>query len=65
MQLSDVNRVITEFFGRKFKVSVKAMDTNESSENNISNDSEQTKALSPIDKLINKAKSENIDLEIK
>lgn len=65
MQLSDVNRIITDFFGRKFTVSVKAMDTSESPENNVSNSSKQKENLSAVDKLIEKAKSENIDLEIK
>ncbi len=66
LQLTDVNRIITDFFGRKFTVSVKAMDTTETSDANPDTESHfETKASSPIDKIIDKAKSANIDLEIK
>ncbi len=65
-QISDVNKVITEFFGKKFTVSVKAKDASENpsgdSDNKITH---EPKKSSPIDKLIDKAKSENIDIEIK
>lgn len=65
LQISDVNRVITDFFGRKFTVSVKAMDTNGvNSENKNLNNNTQSNTSSPIDNLINKAKNMNIDLEI-
>lgn len=65
LQISDVNRVITDFFGRKFTVSVKAMDTSGTNpgEKN-SNINTQGNTSSPIDNLINKAKNMNIDLEI-
>ena len=58
--------VITDFFGRKFTVSVKAMDTSVASNDNQvqSADNTQNNAQSPIDKLIDKAKDMNIDIEI-
>ncbi len=66
LQLADVNRIITDFFGRKFTVSVKAMDTTENANANPDMENHyDTKASSRIDKIIDKAKSANIDLEIK
>ncbi len=62
LQLTDVNRVITDFFGRKFKVSVKAMDAGITGSENKDSESENK---APIDKLIDKAKKMNIDIEIK
>lgn len=66
LQISDVNRVITDFFGKKFTVSVKAMDTS-----GVSNDAHaqgadnaKNSTQSPVDKLIDKAKNMNIDIEI-
>ncbi len=66
LQISNVNRVITDFFGRKFTVSVKAMDTSENLTANPNTENHSGITTSrPIDKLIDKAKSANIDLEIK
>lgn len=66
LQLADVNRIITDFFGRKFTVSVKAMDTTENAKVNPDMENHyDAKASSRIDKIIDKAKSANIDLEIK
>lgn len=66
LQISDVNRVITDFFGRKFTVSVKAMDTSGITSENKSHDIDKTRnnTQSPVDKLIDKAKNMNIDIEI-
>ena len=65
-QISDVNKVITDFFGRKFTVSVKAMDTSgNASENSETENRPEDKESSSIDRLIDKAKSSNIDFEIK
>lgn len=65
LQIADVNRVITDFFGRKFMVSVKAMDTSSTdSDSKGSDNNTQVNTSSPIDKLIDKAKNMNIDLEI-
>lgn len=66
LQISDVNRVITDFFGKKFTVSVKAMDTGGVSNDNQVQGADNTKniAQNPVDKLIDKAKNMNIDIEI-
>lgn len=65
LQIADVNRVITDFFGRKFTVSVKAMDTSSiGAENKTSNSGAENNASTPVDKLIDKAKNMNIDIEI-
>lgn len=65
LQIADVNRIITDFFGRKFKVSVKAKDTSGSANGDAETENNKTKSASPVKKLIEKAKSENIDIEIK
>ncbi len=65
LQIADVNRIITDFFGRKFKVSVKAKDTSGSANGDTEAENNKTKSASPVKKLIEKAKSENIDIEIK
>ncbi len=65
LQISDVNRIITDFFGRKFTVSVKAMDTSEDPEKKLNENDGNNQTLSPVDKIIDKAKELNIDLEIK
>ena len=65
LQIADVNRIITDFFGRKFKVSVKAKDTSSSANGDAEAENNKTKSASPVKKLIEKAKSENIDIEIK
>lgn len=65
LQIADVNRIITDFFGRKFKVSVKAKDTSGSANGDAEAENNKTKSASPVKKLIEKAKSENIDIEIK
>ena len=65
LQIADVNRIITDFFGRKFKVSVKAKDTSGSANGDAEAENNNAKSASPVDKLIEKAKSENIDIEIK
>lgn len=65
LQIADVNRVITDFFGRKFTVSVKAMDTSSiGAENKTSDSGAENNASTPVDKLIDKAKNMNIDIEI-
>ncbi len=65
LQIGDVNRIITDYFGRKFTVSVKAKDTSEISDSKIQKNGEERQSLSAVDKLIDKAKSANIDIEIK
>lgn len=65
LQIADVNRIITDFFGRKFKVSVKAKDTSGSANGDAEAENNNAKSASPVKKLIEKAKSENIDIEIK
>ena len=65
LQIGDVNRIITDYFGRKFTVSVKAKDTSETSDSKIQKNGEERQSLSAVDKLIDKAKSANIDIEIK
>lgn len=65
LQIADVNRVITDFFGRKFKVSVKAKDTSGFTNGDAEAENNNAKSARTVDKLIEKAKSENIDIEIK
>ena len=66
LQLADVNRIITDFFGRKFKVSVKAKDTSGiTNKNDVIEANNGTRSSSAVNKLIEKAKNENIDIEIK
>ena len=65
LQIADVNRIITDFFGKKFKVSVKAKDTSGSANSDAEAENNNAKSARPVDKLIEKAKSENIDIEIK